>query len=97
MSWRMRIRCRPGLPSGLRQGSGQHPEALDLLRTHTGQVQTDDRRHRAQVPYQVILTTDPDREAQALTAYAQAYDLPLDDRALFRLVPLGHLRAAARR
>ncbi|WP_164179235.1 hypothetical protein [Streptomyces sp. 604F] len=49
------------------------------------------------MPYQVILTTDPDREAQALTAYAQAYDLPLDDRALFRLVPLGHLRAAARR
>lgn len=33
----------------------------------------------------VILTTDPDRAAQALTAYAQAYDLSLDDRALARL------------
>ncbi|MEU7378152.1 hypothetical protein [Streptomyces albidoflavus] len=33
----------------------------------------------------VILTTDPDRATQAVTAYAQAYDLPLDDRALARL------------
>ncbi|MFI1314569.1 hypothetical protein ACH4TS_31205 [Streptomyces albidoflavus] len=33
----------------------------------------------------VVLTTDPDRAAQAVTAYAQAYDLPLDGRALTRL------------
>ncbi|MBV1957240.1 hypothetical protein KUG12_23320 [Streptomyces sp. BV333] len=35
----------------------------------------------------VVLTTDPDRAAQAVTAYAQAYDRPLDDRALARLRP----------
>ncbi|MCO6698851.1 hypothetical protein [Streptomyces sp. Vc17.3-30] len=33
----------------------------------------------------VVLTTDPDCAAQAVTAYAQAYDLPLDGRALARL------------
>ncbi|MFD9057556.1 hypothetical protein ACFWCM_19850 [Streptomyces albidoflavus] len=33
----------------------------------------------------VVLTTDPDRAAQAVTAYAQACDLPLDGRALARL------------